>query len=228
MVSTKSRKEDAAQKCIVASQQEHSHPSRDLRAIGGASEISQSTTLYAVWLCVRTSLCWERTSWPPESNILVYQGVIVLSVKYVVVVQLLSCVNSLWPHGLQNARLLSFTISQSLLKLMSNELVMLSNYLILCCPLLLLASIFPTSGSFPMTSLFASGGQSIGVLTLASVLPMNIQSLFPLGQTGLISVQSKGLSRVFSSTIMQKHQFFSVQPSLWFNFHIRTWLLEKP
>ena len=152
----------------------------------------------------------------------------VLSVKYVVVVQLLSCVNSLRPHGLQNARLLSFTISQSLLKLMSNELVMLSNYLILCCPLLLLASIFHTSGSFPMTSLFASGGQSIGVLTLASVLPMNIQSLFPLGQTGLISVQSKGLSRVFSSTIMQKHQFFSAQPSLWFNFHIRTWLLEKP
>ena len=146
----------------------------------------------------------------------------VLSVKYVVVVQLLSCVNSLRPHGLQNARLLSFTISQSLLKLMSNELVMLSNYLILCCPLLLLASIFHTSGSFPMTSLFASGGQSIGVLTLASVLPMNIQSLFPLGQTGLISVQSKGLSRVFSSTIMQKHQFFSAQPSLWFNFHIRT------
>ena len=83
-------------------------------------------------------------------------------------------VNSLQSHGLQEARLPSFTISWSLLRLMSRELVMLSNYLILCCPLLLLAAIFPTSGSFPVTSLFALGGQSIGVLTLASVLPMNI------------------------------------------------------
>ena len=73
---------------------------------------------------------------------------------------------------------------------------------------------FPASGSFPMSQFFASGGQSIGVLASASVLPMNIQYWFPLGLTGLISLQSKGLSRVFSNTTIQKHQFFSAQLSL--------------
>ena len=87
---------------------------------------------------------------------------------------------------------------------------------------------FPTSGSFLMSWLFASGGQSIGAPTSASVLPMNIQDWFPLGLTGLISLQTKGLSRDFSTTTVQKHQFFSVQPSLWSNSHIHTWLLEKP
>ena len=87
---------------------------------------------------------------------------------------------------------------------------------------------FPASGSFPMSWLFASGGQSIGASTSASVLPMNIQGWFPLGLTGLISLQTKGLSRVFSNTTIQKHQFFSAQPSLWSNSHIHTWLLEKP
>ena len=86
---------------------------------------------------------------------------------------------------------------------------------------------FPASGSFPMSQFFASSGKSIGVSASASVLPMNIQDWFPLGWTGWISLQSKGLSRVFSNTTVQKHQFFSVQPSLWFNSHIHTWLLEK-
>ena len=81
---------------------------------------------------------------------------------------------------------------------------------------------FPASGSFPMSQLFASGGQSVGVSVSASVLPMNIQGWFPLGFTGFISLQSKGLSRVFSRTIIQKHQFFSTQPSLWSNSHICT------
>ena len=85
---------------------------------------------------------------------------------------------------------------------------------------------FPASGSFRVSLLFASGGQSIGAS--ASVLPMNIQDRFPLGLTGLISLLSKGLSRVFSSTTVWKHQFFSAQPSLWSNSHIHTWLLEKP
>ena len=85
---------------------------------------------------------------------------------------------------------------------------------------------FPTSGSFPMNWLFASGSQSIRAS--ASVLPMNIQGWFPLGLTGLISLLSKGLSRVFSSTTIQKHQFFSVQLSLWSSSHIHTWLEEKP
>ena len=86
---------------------------------------------------------------------------------------------------------------------------------------------FPASGSFPMTLLFTSGGQSIRVSALASVLPMNIQDWFPLELTGLISLQPKGLSRVFSNTTVQKHQFFSTQLSLWSNSHIHTWLLEK-
>ena len=78
---------------------------------------------------------------------------------------------------------------------------------------------FPPSGSFPMNQFFASGGQSIGVSALASVLPMNFQNLFPLGLTGFISLQSKGLSTVFSSTTVQKHQFFGILPSLWSNSH---------
>ena len=86
----------------------------------------------------------------------------------------------------------------------------------------------PASGSFPMSQLFASGGQSIVASASISVLPMNIQDWFPLGLTGLISLQFKGLSRVFSNTTVQKHQFFSVQLSLQSNSHIHTWLLEKP
>ena len=86
---------------------------------------------------------------------------------------------------------------------------------------------FPASGSFPMSQFFASGGQSIGVSASAPVLPKTIQDWFPLGWTGLISLQSKGLSRVFSNTTVQKHQFFGTQLSSWSNSHIHTWLLEK-
>ena len=86
---------------------------------------------------------------------------------------------------------------------------------------------FPVSGSFPISQFFASGGQSIGASASASVLPMNIQGWFPLGLTGLISLLSKGLSRVFSSTTVQKYRFFSAQPSLWSNSHILTQLLEN-
>ena len=87
---------------------------------------------------------------------------------------------------------------------------------------------FPALRSFPLSWLFASGGQSIGASVSASVLPMNIQDWFPLGWISWISLLSKGLSRVFSSTTVQKHQFFSAQPSLWSNSHIYTQLLEKP
>ena len=84
---------------------------------------------------------------------------------------------------------------------------------------------FSVSGSFLISQLFTSGGQNIG--TSASVLVMNIQDWFPLELTGLISLQSKGLSRVFSNTTVQKHQFFDVQPSLWSNSPIHTCLLEN-
>ena len=86
----------------------------------------------------------------------------------------------------------------------------------------------PASGSFPMGQLFSSGGQNIGVSASTSVHPMNIQDWSPLGWTGWISLQSKGLSRVFSNTTVQKHQFFSAQLSLQSSSHIHTWLLEKP
>ena len=86
----------------------------------------------------------------------------------------------------------------------------------------------PASQSFPMSQLFASGGQSIRVWALASVLPKNTQGWSPLEWTGWISLQSKGLSRVFSNTTVQKHQFFIAQPSSQSNSHIHTWPLEKP
>ena len=103
------------------------------------------------------------------------------------------------------------------------ELVVLSNQL---NPFSFCLQTFPASGSFPVSQLFTSEGQSIGAS--ASVLPMNNQGWFPLGLTDLISLWAKRLSRVFSSTTIQKHQFFSTQPSFWSNSHVRTWLLEKP
>ena len=122
---------------------------------------------------------------------------------------------------------LSITNSWSLLKLMAIELVMPSNRLILCWLLLLRPSSFPSIRIFSKESVLPSGGTSIGVSASASVLPMNIQDWSPLGWTGWISLQSKGLSRVFSNTTVQKHQFFCAQFSLWSNSHIHTWLLEN-
>ena len=87
---------------------------------------------------------------------------------------------------------------------------------------------FPASGCFPVSQHFPSGGQSTGASASASAFPMHIQGWFPLGLTALISLQSKGLPRVFTSTTVQRHQFFGLQPSLWSNPHIQTWLLEKP
>ena len=87
---------------------------------------------------------------------------------------------------------------------------------------------FPPSGSFTMNQFFTWGGQSIGVSASASVLPMTILDWFPLRLTDFIFLQSKGLSRVFSNTTVQKHQFFSIQVSLWSISHICTWLQEKP
>ena len=109
---------------------------------------------------------------------------------------------------------LSITNSQSLLKLKSIKLMMPSSRFILCHPLLFCLQSFPVSGSFPMSQFFTSGGQSTGVSASVSVLPMNIQDWFLLRLTDWISLQSKGISRVFSSTTVQKHQFFGAQLSL--------------
>ena len=108
---------------------------------------------------------------------------------------------------------LSITNSRNLLKLMFIESVMPSNHLILCYPLLLPPPIFPSIRVFSMSKFFTSSGQSIGVSDSASVLPMNIQDWFPLGWTSWISLQSNGLSRVFSKTTVQKHQLFGAQLS---------------
>ena len=109
---------------------------------------------------------------------------------------------------------LSITYSCSLPRLMSIESVMKSNHLILCVPFISCFQSFPESGSLQMSQLFASGGQSIGVSASTSVLPVNTQDWSPLGWTGWIFLQSKGLSRVFSNTTVQKHQFFCAQLSL--------------
>ena len=137
--------------------------------------------------------------------------------------------DSLWPHELQQARPPcpsptpgvypnSCPMSQWCHPTISSSVFPFSS-----CPLS-----FPASQSFQISQLFTSGGQSIGVSASASVLPVNNQDWYPLGWTDWISFLSKGLSRVFSNTTVQKHQFFSAQLSLYSNSHIHTWLLGKP
>ena len=143
-------------------------------------------------------------------------------------VQSLSCV---WlfvtPWTAAHRAFLSITNSRSLFKLMSMESVMPLNSSSIV-PFSACLQSFPASGSFLMSQFFASGGQSNRIKATASALPVNIQDWFPLGWTGWISLQSKGLSRAFSNTTFQNHQLLSVQLSLWSNSHIHTWLLEKP
>ena len=134
--------------------------------------------------------------------------------------------NSLWSHGLQHTRLPCPSPSHRAGKLMSVELVKDPTILSSVVPFSSCFQSFSASGSFLMSQFVTPGDQSIGAS--ASVLPLNIQGWFPLGLTGLISLQSKELSRVRSNTTVQKHQFFSPQPSLWPNSHIHTWPLEKP
>ena len=135
---------------------------------------------------------------------------------------------TLWPHALQHARL---PCPSPTPRVCSNSCP-LSHW---CHPTISSSVPFssclkssPASGAFQMSQFFASGGQSIEVSASPSVLPMNTQDWSPLEWTGWISLQSKGLSRVFSNTTVQKHQFFGAQLSLWSNSHIHTWLLEKP
>ena len=136
--------------------------------------------------------------------------------------------NSATPWTAARQASLSITNSQSSPKPMSIESVMPSNHLILCRPFSSCPQSFPASGSFPVSQLFASDGQRIGFSASTSVLPMNTQDWSPLGWTGWISLQSKGLSRVFSNTTVQKHSFFCAQLSWKSNSHIHTWPQEKP
>ena len=137
--------------------------------------------------------------------------------------------DSSWPHGPQHAKLLCPSATPRVYSnscplhcwchpTISSSVVPFSS-----CP-----QSFPASGSSQMSQFFTWGGQTIGVSTSTSVLPMNTQDWSPLGWTGWISLQFKGLSRVFSDTAVQKHQFFGTQLSSQFNSHFHTWLLEKP
>ena len=137
--------------------------------------------------------------------------------------------DTLWPHGLQHTRLpcplpTPGAWSNSCPSSWWCHPTILSSVI----PFSSCLQSFPASGSFPMSQFFASGGQSTGVSVSASVLPRNIQDWFPLGLNSWISLQSKGLSRVFLSTGIQKHQFFSTQLSSQSSSHIHTWPLEKP
>ena len=163
---------------------------------------------------------------PPHSLLTLY-----FVLKYRLSVQSSHSVtsNSLQPHGLQHARPPCLSPTP---RVYSNSCP-LSRW----CHPTISSSVgpfssclqsFPASESFQISQFFALGSQSIGVSASTSVLSMNTQDCPPLGWTGWISLQSKGLSRVFSNTTVQKHQLFGAQFSLWFNSHIRTWLLEKP
>ena len=137
--------------------------------------------------------------------------------------------DSLWPHESQHARPPSPSPTPGVysnscpLSQWCHPAISSSVAPFFSCP-----QSFPASGSFPVSQLFTWGGQSIGVSASASVLPMNTQDWSPLGWTGWITLRSKGLSRVFSNTTVQKHQFFGSQLSSQSNFHIHTWPLEKP
>ena len=210
-------------------------------------------SLYKHFECfVLHVLCWAE-SWPPEevrilrpgtsagslckkdlccmitSTILRLPWIIAWALPAVTVQFSRSVVSdSLWICGLQHARLPCPSLTPGVYSnscalswwyhpTISSSVIRFSSCL----------QPFPASGSFPVSRFFPSGGWSIGASASASVLPMSIQDWFPLGLTGWMSSQSKGLSRVFSNTTVHKHQFFGTQLSLWSNSHTHTWLLEK-
>ena len=149
-----------------------------------------------IGVCVLTSL------WAASSIFFHKMQINIPILINVVVVQVLSCVQLFaTPRTTARQASLSFTISESCLKIMSIESVMPSNHLILCHPLLLLPSSFPASVFFPTSRIFTSGGQSIVASASALVLPMNIRGLFPVGLTGLVALLSKGLSSISSSVL---------------------------
>ena len=191
------------------------------------------------WIGFAVSALFSRESCLPSSA--VDHGVISLSCWFKVIVEVwwlmdqhicccsalthVRCFATQWTAASRG--FLSFTISWSLLKLMFVELVIPPTISFSLAPFSSCPQSFSASGSFPVSQLFTSGGQRIGASALTSVLPMKIQAWFPGGLTGLLSLLFKGLSRVFSSTTVQRHRFFSAQSFLLSNSHICAWQLER-
>ena len=165
---------------------------------------------------------WKKASGDRLSRIFFLHAT---SLEFFLMIAIVQSLSRVWPFvtpwtaALQAS--LSFTISQKLLKLTSIESVMPSNHMVLCRTFSSCLWSFPASGSFRTSVFFASGGQSIEASASASFLPKKSQGWSPSEWTGLISLQSKGLSRVFSNTTVQKHQFFGAQLSSQSNSHIQ-------
>ena len=193
--------------------------------------MKQTNPKHLFYLCVLDCSVASDSLWPHELCPIGYSVDIIFQARILASIQFSPSVTSdcLWPHELQHARPPSPSPTPRVHSdsrpsipwchpAISSSVVPFS-----FCPQSL-----PASESFPMSQLFAWGGQSTGVSALASFLPKNIQDWSPLEWTGWISLQFKGLSRVFSNTTVQKHQFFSAQLSSQSNSHIHTWPLEKP
>ena len=180
-------------------------------------------TLFTIPKTCKQTQCPSTDEWIKMWCIYIYTRIHAMYVYHLLLFSRSVMSNSLWPYGLQYARPPCPSPSPKVCPSSSP----LSRW----CHLDISFSItpfssrlqsFPASGSFPVSQFFTSGGQSTGVSVSTSVLPMSIQGWFPFGLTGLISLQSKGLSRVFFSTTFQRHQFFGTLPSLWSNSHICT------
>ena len=179
-------------------------------------------------ICTSAPSAWPTASFQASFFFHFFNLFFFFNTESISSVQLLSRVRLLWPHELQHARPPCPSPTPGVHSNSCPQSRWCHPAISSRRPLLLLPQTLPASGSFPMSQPFAWGGQSIGVSALASGLTVNTQDWSPLGWTRWISLQSKGLSRVFSNTIVQKHQFFSTQLSSQSTSHIHTWPLEKP
>ena len=205
------------------------HPSKTIPPFLFHSDLCGHWRDMFSWRQMSSGLAFTKANTHAQVLMEGYHITFMFCYQYISSFQLLNCVQLVatpWTAACQAS--MSITNSWSLLKLMSTESMMPSNHPMLCHSLLLPCSIFPSIRVFLNESVLWIRWPKYWNLALASVLPMNIQDWFPLGWTGLISLQCKGLWRVFSNTTVQKHQFFGTQLSLYSNSHIHIGLLEKP
>ena len=177
---------------------------------------------------ISTNSAWEFSFLYILANISYFHVFLIITILQVVVQSLSLVWLFVTPWTAAHQASLSITNSQSLLNSCPSSRWCHPTISSFVVPFSFCLQSFPASGSFPITQLFLSGGQSIGASASGSVFPVNIKDWFPLRLTGLLSLLSKGLSRVFSSTTDWRHQFFSAQLFLTSISHIHTWLLEKP